>query len=278
METPSLPADLHLHTRFCNHADGTMEDMVRSALDRGLVEMGFADHFPYPDDFVEPLPDCVIPSQDFPQYETEVRRLAEAYRDRIAVRFGAEVDYIEGRMEDQIAACGRTDFDYVIGSVHLIRGFVIDYSIESLKAKLPDVGGIEGIWLKYWDALEGMIDSGLPQIIGHFDILKKFLAPPEKAEHAERVADLLGRMKDRGIALEINTGGWDRARDKRPYPTEWIVQIAEDLGLEIAMGGDAHRPTEVARHFKPTLEWLRALGFKRIASFQKREMILSEIR
>jgi histidinol-phosphatase (PHP family) len=272
-----FPADLHLHTRFCNHADGTMDDMVRSALDLGLTEMGFADHLPYPADFADPLPNCVIPREDFPTYVSEVKRLAETYDGRITVRLGAEVDHIEDRMDDQVAACGLHDFDYVIGSVHLIHDFVIDYSIESLKAKLPELGGIEGLWPRYWDAMEGMIRSGLPQIIGHFDILKKFLAPPDRTRHSERVVDLLKQMKDHGLVLEINTGGWDRAQDKRPYPTEWIVRCAGDIGLEIALGSDAHRPHEVARYFKPTIEWLCSLGFKRNATFQKREMILSRI-
>jgi histidinol-phosphatase (PHP family) len=254
-----------------------MDDMVRSAVERGLTEIGFADHFPYPPGFVEPVPDCVIPRDDFPLYVADVKRLAETNVERIVIRFGAEVDYIEGRMDEQASACGRYDFDYILGSVHLIHDFMIDYSIESLRAKLRELGGVEGLWPKYWDALEGMIVSGLPQIIGHFDIPKKFMEPPDESIHGERVADLLGRMRDKGMALEINTSGWDRARDKRPYPSEWIVKLAKDLGVTITLGSDAHRPREVARHFGPTTEWLRSLGFKRVASFRERRMIPVEL-
>lgn len=36
--------DLHVHTKYCNHAQGEMEDYVRFALKRGLSEVGFLAH------------------------------------------------------------------------------------------------------------------------------------------------------------------------------------------------------------------------------------------
>ena len=38
--------DYHTHTYLCNHATGTIEDYIRSAIKIGLVEIGISDHFP----------------------------------------------------------------------------------------------------------------------------------------------------------------------------------------------------------------------------------------
>jgi HisJ family histidinol phosphate phosphatase len=44
-------ADYHIHTTFCNHANGTMRQYVKQAISVGLREMGFSDHNPLPAHF-----------------------------------------------------------------------------------------------------------------------------------------------------------------------------------------------------------------------------------
>lgn len=39
-------ADYHIHTSLCNHANGTMKDYIKMALQKNISEMGFADHNP----------------------------------------------------------------------------------------------------------------------------------------------------------------------------------------------------------------------------------------
>ena len=41
-------ADYHIHTSFCNHANGTMKEYVKYAITAGLNEIGFSDHNPLP--------------------------------------------------------------------------------------------------------------------------------------------------------------------------------------------------------------------------------------
>ena len=40
-------ANYHTHTTRCNHATGTEEEYVQSALERGLEILGFSYHTPY---------------------------------------------------------------------------------------------------------------------------------------------------------------------------------------------------------------------------------------
>jgi len=70
--------DLHNHTRYCRHATGACEEYVAAAESNGCRVFAFSGHLPYPPDFSEPEPDCVIPEEDFPAYLEEVARLRRA--------------------------------------------------------------------------------------------------------------------------------------------------------------------------------------------------------
>jgi histidinol-phosphatase (PHP family) len=246
-----------------------MEETVQAAVAAGLAEMGFADHFPYPDGYPEPAPNCVIPDEaTFLIYAEEVRRLQAAYADRIRIRFGAEIDHLDGRAGDQAAMRSKYSFDYVIGSVHIVRGVAIDYRAETLEASLEELGGIDRLWEDYWDAVESLIRGGWCQVIGHMDVLRKFGRFLPWKSQTERVEALLRLIKRNGLTLEVNTGGIDRASDRRPYPSPEILKQAAAAGVDIALGSDAHAPKDVGRYFSETVPQLRSLGWTRSATFE----------
>ena len=39
--------NFHTHTYHCHHASGTPEEYVLRAIEGGVTEMGFSDHFPF---------------------------------------------------------------------------------------------------------------------------------------------------------------------------------------------------------------------------------------
>ena len=43
--------DYHLYTPLCHHATGWPIDYTRAAAERGLTEIGFSDHSPFPEQF-----------------------------------------------------------------------------------------------------------------------------------------------------------------------------------------------------------------------------------
>jgi histidinol-phosphatase (PHP family) len=264
-----LPPDLHIHTPYSGHATGSMEETVRAAVSLGLTEMGFADHFPYPEGYEAPAPNCVIPDEAaFRSYADEVRRLQDAYADRIRIRFGTEIDHLVVMAGEQKAMRSKYSFDYVIGSVHIVRGVAIDYSADMLEASLEKFGGIDRLWEDYWDALESLIRGDGCQVIGHMDVLRKFGSfVPRKSQNG-RVESLLRLIERNGLTLEVNTGGIDRASDRQSYPSPEILKLASAAGVDIALGSDAHAPKDVGRYFPETVSMLRSLGWTRSATFE----------
>ena len=264
-----LPPDLHIHTPYSEHGTGTMEETVRAAISKGFSEIGFSDHFPYPAGFEAPAPNCVIPDETtFMKYAAEVRRLQSAYADRIRIRFGAEIDFLDGLDADQAAMRSKHAFDFVIGSVHILRGVAIDYRPETLRDSLEAFGGIDRLWQAYWDGLESLIRGGQCHVIGHMDVLRKFDGFLPARSQAERAGSLLRLIKRNGLALEVNTGGVDRASDHRPYPSTEILKLASGIGVDITLGSDAHGPEDVGRYFPETVRRLKSLGWNRSATFE----------
>jgi histidinol-phosphatase (PHP family) len=267
MPTPAVPSsirmppDLHIHTPYSRHAQGTMEEAVRAAVSKGLTEIGFSDHFPYPEGFVEPAPDCVIPNhREFAQYVNQTLRLRDAYAGRLTVRLGVEIDYLPGHMDAIFAQLASYPLDYVIGSIHIVDGVAIDYRPEVLALRLNDLGGPDGLWTKYWAAMEVFLSDGGFDIVGHLDLPKKFRVAWTRQRHTESIDRVLGVIQRRGLALEINTGGWDRADGKECYPSEDILRQAIAKGIPVSFGSDAHRPEDVGRHFTKAADLVRRLG------------------
>ena len=79
-----LKENYHTHTIRCNHAIGTDEEYVISAINSGVKILGFSDHSPYP------MPGGYVTSYRLSEnaardYIASLRSLREKYRDKIKI-------------------------------------------------------------------------------------------------------------------------------------------------------------------------------------------------
>lgn len=268
---PALPPDYHLHTRYCGHASGSVEDMVRAALDKGFAEIGFTEHLPYPEGFTNDVPDCVAPAGEWPRYVADVLGARERFRGRIAIRLGAEVDFLPGYEDAAASQLQEHPFDVVFGSVHLVDGVTVDYTADYLTEHLPQLGGTAGLWATYWDRLEGLIRSGLCDVVSHLDLPRKLGGDFPRAVVWERVEAILDLIRAADLAMEVNTGGIDRSVLREAYPADRILQMARAKEIAVLIGSDAHDPRQIGRYFRETAARLAALGWRHLAAFENRE-------
>jgi histidinol-phosphatase (PHP family) len=265
--------DFHVHTGYCGHAVGEMEDYVRRAVDLDLDEFGFTDHFPYPEGFTEPAPNCSIPRELFGEYLSEARRLRDKYSGRIAIRVGAEFDYLGPDWPvHPYEEARRLGLDHCLCSLHLLGRLLVDYSPEMLRSQLDERGwDIDRAWDEYFDTLLELAGPGFCTAIGHFDLVKKFCTLPGLApgrDHSARVDRVLDKLARSGTAIEVNTSGWDKPCGEQ-YPSLDILRRAVARGIPLTAGSDSHSPGEVGRHFDRLLELLRGLGVKKLVRFEK---------
>ena len=110
--------DTHMHSQYSGDSDAPQEDMIRAAIRAKLPGICFTDHLDidYPDN-----PEAFL--LDLPNYTSSVFAMQEQYRDQISVRYGIELG-----LQPHLAALhadilSQYDFDFVIGSSHVIRIF-----------------------------------------------------------------------------------------------------------------------------------------------------------
>lgn len=266
--------DYHIHTRYCGHAWGEMEEYVEHALSLGLDEMGFSCHYPYPEGFDEPLPDCVIPSPLFDGYLDLARSLRDRYRGRITIRIAAEFDWLgPDSAVIPLVEAQRLELDYCLGSLHLVEGVVVDHTPEFLIDALERKGwSFDDLVERYYTTLIELARPGWCTTIGHLDLVKKLegQAPglTARRDHREVIARVLDELARSGTAMEINTSGWDKPCAEQ-YPAGWIIGEAVRRGVRITAGSDSHRPCEVGRKFDRLGALLSDHGVVELVRFEK---------
>ena len=257
--------DYHIHTVRCKHATGAMEEYVQAGIQKGLSEMGFADHLPKP--IEGPSPWNMAP-EELPLYVAEVKALRLKF-PQIPLRLGVEADYIPGAEPRLKELLGQQALDYVLGSVHYLplgpdrplkaeteRLWSIDSSQSLDVWKGRDV---DEVYREYYRVLRQAASSGLFDVIGHADVLKKYGVFPQGDLRGE-YRQTAKAFKSAGVLVELNTSGL-RKPAKEIYPCLDFLKALRDAGVGITLGSDAHSPGEVALAFQEALAWARQAGF-----------------
>ena len=224
-----LPADYHIHTSLCKHASGKVNEFVEHAIDAGLREMAFTDHIPLPDGFDSRHR---MDYHEMEIYQKWIYKAREKYPE-ITILLGIEADYYKG-FEQYLEKFMRSfDFDLTIMSVHFIPGWspenwVFKYDFPH-KTKSQIIN-------EYLSALIAGIGTGLFDVLGHADIIKR---PGESLLDIspDMVERLLRTLASENMAIEINTSGI-RKEVGESYPeAAWlpIIKNQNIVSLQIAI-------------------------------------------
>ena len=269
---PSTPAgpcagltDYHTHTPLCHHATGWPVEYARAALERGLAELGFADHSPMPAR-LEPFDDWRMALSDLPRYFDAVAEARAAF-PQLPIRLGLEVDYLAGHEEWIAELAGMVRWDFLIGSVHYIApGWDVDNPAHISRFETRPV---EEIWGMYFAAYEQAIRSGLFDFMGHPDLPKKFGHRP--AGDLRRFYEpVIAALAETGTAFEINTAGL-RKPVGECYPALEFLRLARAAGVPLLINSDAHAPEEVGAGFETAAALARAAGYTEVVRFAGRQ-------
>lgn len=261
--------DYHTHSRFCRHAQGDIEAYVQAAVALGLQELGCSDHAPLPGNY--DLQHRMTLEEYYSSYAPAVSALVQQYRGKIHIKRGIECDYLEWTKEWTKNFVEENDFDFVIGSVHFVGP---EGNEKALFGPTYDASELPGLHEAYYRSVRDSAKSGLFDIIGHFDLVKKLGACSSK-QIDEALWAALEEIKKSDLCIEINTSGWRRA-EHEAYPGERILKFAKDLAIPMTLGSDAHTPDDVGRDFDRAVALLEEYGRGRISTFEKRQR--SEVR
>jgi histidinol-phosphatase (PHP family) len=231
----TLPLDAHLHTDLSPDADVPIDRYGALAVEQGIAELAITDHL----DFDPRRPAYGI---DYGRRLRLVREAAERWAGRVAIRLGVEITY-QRRYEEAIRDhLRRHRYDFVIGSVH------VDPDAPYHRSRVA--GWVAGrplaeVVAPYFDEVLAAIRSGLFDVIGHLDFVKRYLiphvTPDQLASAPELYEPLLRALVESGMGLEVNTSGLRQAPGET-YPAAWVVRRYRELGgRAVTVGSDAHR-------------------------------------
>ena len=258
--------DYHLHSHFSPDGRSKMEDICRSALAKGLNEIGFSEHLE-----LHPL-SLEYGSFVLEPWVQELERCRELYQGRgLIIKSGIEIgephlykDYIADLLS-------RYEFDYILGSLHTIGDET--YFEQSFFEKYGELESFR----KYYSELAVLAQEGDFDILAHFDVPARISSAlygqynPLKYESLIR--PVLQICIDRGIAIEINSSG-KRLPMSRSIPDREILQWYKEMGGElITFGSDAHHAMNVGQNIEDAYELIDAMGFHGPCIFSKRKIL-----
>lgn len=254
-----MRVDLHNHTYMCNHADGTMEEYVKRAIELGIDVFGFSEHAPMDFDKKYRLP---IEKKEF--YENEVLKLKEKYKNDIEILLAYEVDFMQNvKMLPEVL---NAKVDYLIGSVHFLDGWGFDN---------PEfIGGYENkdidkIWQDYFDTIQNLAKSNHFDIVGHIDLIKVFKFLPKK-DIRIIAKDAMKEIKKSNMTLEINAAGI-RKPINETYPSKQLLEFAYELDIPITFSSDAHSVEQVGFMYDEVKQLAKEIGFSKCALYKQRQ-------
>lgn len=153
--------------------------------------------------------------------------------------------------QDYFSETATDDFDYVIGSVHLLPcadGFVpVDSSRERFEQDVQDSfgGDYYAATEAYYALVTHIYEKTRCTIIGHFDLITKYnendhlfsTAHPRYRDAAERALDALIQTP---AIFERNYGAISRGYRTQLYLEGWMLEKLNAAGKRIVKTSDAH--------------------------------------
>ena len=280
--------DYHTHNRRCGHAFGEIEDYIKAAIDKNLEEIGISDHFPLgavidDPEILELLKKASMDVEEFPRYIKEIKGLKEKYKNKINIRLSTEVTfYTPGRAlsrQKEVLKPFIDDMDYLIGAIHDIKWQESPVIPIYEGSNVLREYGENKIILEYVNKLSRLVDTNFFDVIAHFDFYR-ILIPPNNPKYSQyiwqKLLDLLDKIKNKDMAVEINTSGFLKGIGSQ-HPDDEIVKEMIQRDIPLLLGSDAHRPDHVGYMFEEIIEIARKFGLSHLCTYEKREQKLVKI-
>ena len=235
--------DIHTHTCFCDGKD-TPEDMVLSAIEKGLDTLGILTH-----SYVEFDLSACIPEERQAEFIAEVNRLKEKYKDKIKVLCGLEVDYYTTSQTD--------GYDYKLGSLHYFKigdkFYSLDISIPGfIEMVQKEFGGdYLAVCEEYYRLLADVPRKTECDVIAHIDLITKFnegnkLFDTSDPRYVKAYRECVDKLVTYGKPFEINTGAISRGYRTMPYPASDVLAYIKEKGGKMIISSDSHSKENIA--------------------------------
>lgn len=266
----------HTHTALCGHAQGTIEEMVKTAIQEGYQSFGISEHVPFPhlrSHLIKALPHSIrgprsiaswlrlfikngphmrMPYRLKNDYIKEIQRLKQQYQDQINLYVGFECEYFEEYIDYYRSLLDNHEVDYLIFGNH--------YHIYTTSPNYFGANHIDQAMITSYvdDALKAF-DTGLFHYMAHPDLI--FTGYHHWDEFVQKECRrLLEACKQHDMILEVNGGGHNRQQINLegemtyPYPIRQFFELVSEYDIPVILGMDSHAPSQLRASLYHELE------------------------
>lgn len=270
-DTAPVLVDLHVHSTCSGDGVSTIKEYALQAGGLGLAEVGFCEHVD-----LDPR-DRSYGYFDPARYSREIEAARAAVQD-VRLRQGVEITYQSGLEAALEVWLKEQPWDYVVASVHLVDyvdGWAIISEPGAMSAYFADHSQRQ-TYGPYFAELLRAAQSGLGDVLGHFDLVKRYgvrqYGPLDPVRFEDEIREVLRAAVQRGVGLEINTSGL-RQSPGEPYPALTVLRWFRELGGEVVTtGSDAHHASDLGVGIAQARAIAQEAGFRAIATFEERRV------
>lgn len=279
--------DYHMHFEYGSYDLNWVQGFFDTARERGVDEIGISEHTHGFSEFKDLYYDeLIVDNSTVGTYQQKwlsrnkfryslhdyMTFMTDLKKRGYPVKTGIEVCNFRNQ-EAVRAILEPYQFDYIIGSVHFLKGWGYDFA--DIKSVWND-HKLEDIYDWYAEAVEDLCASGLYDILGHPFNIRLFQHFPDF--DVQPVLDRVARaLKKSKMAVDINTGTLYRypVAEISPYPD--FMKIAKRYDLPIVVSSDAHKPEDCGRYIDKAEEYAKSFGFDEVQVFTNRQRIAHKI-
>ncbi len=256
--------DMHIHTHFSGDSQADPYSIAQKAYDIGLKGICFTDHLDI--DYKE---EPGLFDLDIPAYQKEIILVKEKYKNQLDINWGIELGlqpYLEEENQNIIT---NHDFDFVIGSTHVVKQVDIYYPAYY------EGRNEEDCYREYFEeTLKNTLSSVDFDVYGHLDYIVRYGPNKNKFYSYEKYADVIDEILRvliaKGKGIELNTAGFKYGLG-HAHPVLPILKRYKELSGEIiTLGSDGHAPEQIAWNFVKVPDILKSAGFDYFTIYKKR--------
>lgn len=256
-------ADYHTHSLHSPDGSEPLARLADAALAAGLNELAVTDHCDVgPHAFHRP---------DARAYREELLGARSAYAGRLKILQAVELGEASHNAEMAAAVLSENDFDFVIGSYHILKDGTDFWATpwrdaEIARERIP----------RYLDECMELVASVSFDVLGHLTYPLRYMNGRYMLDlsfdsETDRLRELFGMLVHSGRGIELNVSGLLTAWG-RPMPELSLLRLYRSCGGEIiTVGTDAHTAPEVGAGIRDGYELLRQAGFRYVTAFSERK-------
>ena len=259
--------DFHIHSNTSSDTEMTAKEIYEKAFEKGIQNICITNHHE-PSEFKKGDYKQSLTEEKIEKFMSDVAQLKKDARTKLHI--GVEMSYSEEDEEYIREFLTTHQFDYVLGSIHYVRGWMVADIRNKGKISVKEEKKIKE---EYFRLIKKAIKSKLFDAMSHMDHVKRVITEPkfeETKKDWEEVAELLTKT---GVGFEVNTS-WSRVSPGGLYPDKKIVELLIANGVKIVtLGSDAHRINEIGNGLEDVQEMLKSFGLEKVYMFEKRKKV-----